>query len=97
MGCASCSWYLIPTIFNPEPSLALFSAWEVRTGWRCAPKGRFKPSDNRIVPDSCPIEANFAARRGLCSAEKRVEPGSPSSRRKIWPSEWETLAKNPYP
>ena len=31
---------------------------------------QFKPSDNRVVPDSCPIEAKFAAQRGVCSAEK---------------------------
>lgn len=47
MGRASCSWYSIPTSLNPDPSRALFSAWEVRAGPRCASKGRFKPSDNR--------------------------------------------------
>ena len=50
-------------------SPAPFFNWEVRTGSRCAPKGRLKPSDNRVVPDSCTIEPKFAAQRGVCSAE----------------------------
>ena len=50
-------------------SPALFFNWEVRTGSRCAPNGRLKPSDNRDVPDSCTIESKFAAQRGVCSAE----------------------------
>ena len=50
-------------------SPALFFNWEVRTGPRCAPKGRLKPSDNRVVPDSCTIEPKFAAQRGARSAE----------------------------
>lgn len=27
------------------------------------------PSYNRVVPESCTIEAKFAAQRGVCSAE----------------------------
>ncbi len=70
MGRASCSWYSIPTSFNPGPSRPLFfSNGEVRTGSRCAPNGHFKPSDNRVVPDSCTIETKFTAQRGVCSAE----------------------------
>jgi hypothetical protein len=50
------------------PARSLFN-WEVRTGSRCAPKAGLKPSDNRVAPDSCPIEAKFAAQRGVCSTE----------------------------
>jgi len=58
---------LDPDFLEPgAKSPALFFKWEVRTGSRCAPKGRFKPSDNC---DSCTIEAKFAAQRGVCSAE----------------------------
>jgi len=81
MGHASSSWYSIPTSFNPGPSRPLFVfKWEVRTGWRCAPKDRFKPCDNRDVPGSCPIDVKFAASAQL---KTRFGRGSPSSPRKI--------------
>ena len=35
----------------------------------CAPKGPFRPSDNRVVLDSCTIEGRFSVKRGVCSAE----------------------------
>ncbi len=48
---------------------AEFLESEYQESQACAAKGRFKPSGNRIVPDSCPIEPKWAAQRGACSAK----------------------------
>jgi hypothetical protein len=55
-------------VLNPEflehgaKSPVPFFKCELRTGSRCAPKGHFKSSDNRVVRDFRTIEAKFAAR-----------------------------------
>jgi hypothetical protein len=38
-------------------------------GARCVPRSPFRPSDNRVVLDSCTIEGRFSVKCGVCSAE----------------------------